>query len=77
MYAIILHLTMTITEMVVMKYIYISKFSMIAAINENFITQILICFNIVTVAIFTIIHWATKKMEIASEYFQYHPPNSS
>ena len=76
-FAVILYLAMTITEMVVMKYIYITKFSMIAAINENFISTTLISFNIVIIAIFIIIHLVTKKMEIAARYFQYNPPNST
>ena len=76
-FAVILHVVMTITEMVVMKYIYITKFSMIAAINENFISTTLIFFNTVTIAIFIIIHLVTKKMEIASRYFQYDPPNQT
>ena len=76
-FAVILHVVMTITEMVVMKYIYITKFSMIAAINENFISTTLIFFNIVIIAIFIIIHLVTKNMEIASRYCQYNPPNST
>ena len=76
-FAVILHVVMTITEMVVMKYIYITKFSMIAAINENFISTTLTLFNIVIIVIFIIIHLVTKKMEIASRYFQYDPPNST
>ena len=75
-FAVILHVVMTITEMVVMKYIYIT-FSMIAAINENFISTTLISFNIVIIAIFIIIHLVTKKMEIAARYLQYNPPNST
>ena len=76
-FAVIFHVGMTITEMVVMRYIYITKFSMIAAINENFISTTLIFFNIVTIAIFIIIHLVTKKMELASRYFQYNPPQST
>ena len=76
-FAVILYLTMTITEMVVMKYIYIARFSMIAAINENFISTTLIFFNIVTIAIFMIIHLVTRKMEFASTNFQYNPSNST
>ena len=68
---------MTITEMVVMKYIYITKFSMIAAINENFISTIFILFNIVVIVINMVIHMVTKNMEIASMYFQYNPPQST
>ena len=76
-FAVILHVVMTFTEMVVMKYIYITKSSMIAAINENFISTTLISFNIVIIAIFIIIHLVTKKMEIAARYLQYNPPNST
>ena len=65
---------MTITEMTLMKYIYISKLS---AINDYFISTTLFFFNIVIIAIFIIIHLVTKKMEIASRYFQYNPPNST
>ena len=76
-FAVILYLAMTITEMVVMKYIYITKFSMIAAIDENFISTTLIFFNIVTIAIFIIIHLVTKNMEIAPKYFQHNVPKST
>ena len=76
-FAVILYLAMTITEMVVMKYIYITKFSMIAVIDENFISTTLIFFNIVTIAIFIIIHLVTKKMEIAPKYFQHNVPKST
>ena len=55
-FPVVLYLTMTIMEMVVMKYIYITKFSMIAAINENFISATLIIFNTVTIAFFITIH---------------------
>ena len=77
-FAVILYLTMTITEMVVMKYIYIARFSMIAAINENFISRTLIFFNIFTIAIFMIIHLVTRgKAGWKRYYFQYNPPNST
>ena len=76
-FAVILYLAMTITEMVVMKYIYITKFSMIAAINENFISTILILFNIVVIVINMVIHMVTKNMEIAPKYFQHNVPKST
>ena len=76
-FAVILHVVMTITEMVVMKYIYITKFSMIAAINENFISTTLTYFNVVIIAIFIIIYMVTKQMEIVSRYFQFNPPYST
>ena len=68
---------MTITEMVVMRCIYVTKFSMITSINENFITSTLTFFNIVIIAIFIIIYMVTKQMEIVSRYFQYTPPYST
>ena len=73
-FAVILYVTMTITEMVVMKYIYIARFSMIAAINEHFISRTLIFFNIVTIAIFMIIHLVTRRMNIG---IQYNPQKST
>jgi hypothetical protein len=76
-FAVFLHLVMTTTEMVVMKYIYITKFSMIAAINENFISTILILFNIVVIVINMVIHMVTKDMEIAPKYFQHNASKST
>ena len=69
-----LHLVMTITEMVVMKCIYISKFSRIAAINENFITATLTLFNMVIIAINIILRLATREMEL---YFYLNPQQSA
>ena len=43
--AYLLYLVFTVTEMVVMKALYILRFSRIAAMNENFITLNLILFN--------------------------------
>ena len=71
-----LHLVMTITEMVVMKCIYISKFSRIAAINENFITTILTIFNMVIIAINVSLRLATREME-TSTIWTYHYPQQS
>ena len=65
---------MTITEMTLMKYIYISK---LAAINDYFISTTLFFFNIVIIAINIIIHLVTRKMEIAPMYFQHNPPKST
>ena len=59
-----LHSVMTFTEMVVMKCIYIWKFSRIAAINENFITTTLTLFNMVIIAINIILRLATREMEM-------------
>ena len=62
-FPVVLYLTMTIMEMVVMKYIYISKFSKIAAMNEYFISTSLTLFNIVIIAINVILRLATREME--------------
>ena len=49
-----LHLCLTIAEMVLMKVIYILRFSMIAIMDENFITTILNMFNMVFISILVI-----------------------
>ena len=72
--AVCLHLVMTITEMVVMKCIYIWKFSRIAAINENFISTSLTLFNMVIIAINMILRFATREMEL---YFYLNPQQSA
>ena len=74
--AVRLHMMMTITEMVVMKCIYISKFSRIAAINENFISTTLTLFNMVIIAINIIFRLATREME-TSPWYLYHSPQQS
>ena len=65
---------MTITEIVVLKYIYISNFSRIAAINENFISTTLTLFNMVIIAINIILRLATREMEL---YFYLNPQQSA
>ena len=74
--AVFLHLLMTVTEMVVMKCIYISKFSRIAAMNENFISTTLTLFNMVIIAINVILRLATREMETSPFYFYYNPQHS-
>ena len=74
--AVSLHLVMTITEMVVMKCIYISKFSRIAVINENFISTTLTLFNIVIITINLILHLVTKELE-TSTTIHFNPPKST
>ena len=49
MYGIIgttIFMILTITEMIIMKVIYIHKFSKVAVMNEYFISTILVAFNI-------------------------------
>ena len=75
--AVSLHVVMTITEMVVMKCIYIWKFSRIAAINENFITTTLTLFNMVIIAINIILRLATRQMETTPLYSYRNPQQST
>ena len=72
-----LHLVMTITEMVVMKCIYISKFSRIAAVNESFITTTLTLFNMVIIAINIILRLVTREVETSPVYFYHNPQQSA
>ena len=75
--AVSLHVVMTITEMVVMKCIYISKFSRIAAINENFISTTLTLFNMVIIAINVILRLTTRQMETTPLYLYHNPQKSA
>ena len=75
--AVSLHLVMTITEMVVMKCIYIWKFSRVAAINENFISTNLTLFNTVIIAINIILRLATRQMETSPLYLHLNPQQSA
>ena len=74
-HSVLIYLVMTTTEMVVMKNIYISKFSRIASINENFISTILTSFNGVIIAINIILRLVTREMENLSWYYTYNPPH--
>ena len=71
--AVSLHLLMTITEMVVMRCIYISKFSTIAAMNEYFISTTLTLFNMVIIAINIILRLSTRAIETFPVYFYLNP----
>ena len=75
--AVILHLAMTITEMVVMKNIYIFRFSRIAAINENFILKTLTLFNVVIIVINLILRLGTREFETSPWYFYINPQQSA
>ena len=72
-FAIGLHVVMTVTEMVVMKCVYIWKFSRIAAVNEKIISTTLTLFNMVIIAINIILRLATREMEL---YFYLNPQQS-
>ena len=71
--AVSLHLLMTVTEMVVMRCIYILKFSTIAAMNEYFISTTLTLFNMVIIAINIILRLATREMETSVFCSFYNP----
>ena len=75
--AVILHLAMTITEMVVMKNIYIFRFSRIAAINENFISTTLTLFNVIIIVINLILRLGTREFETSPWYFSINPQQSA
>ena len=72
-FAVSLHVIMTMTEMVVMKCIYISKFSRIAIINEYFITTTLTLFNMVIIAINIILRLASGEVETSPMYLYHNP----
>ena len=57
-------LLLTITEIFILKVLYIYKFSTIAVINEYFIKNILIGFNIIFIGINVIILGLLKEYEI-------------
>ena len=61
-----LYLVMTTTEMVAMKCFYISKFSKIAIINENFVSTTLTLSNLVIITINLILHLVTKELETST-----------
>ena len=63
-----LHLCLTIAEMVLMKVIYILRFSMIAIMDENFITTILNMFNMVFISILVIFRMMSDEQETTSWY---------
>ena len=71
--AVNLHLAMTIAEMVVMKNIYIFRFSRIAAINENFISTTLTLLNFIIIVINTMLRMGTREIETSPWYFNLNP----
>ena len=75
-FAIGLHVVMTLTEMVVMKCVYIWKFSRIAAVNEKIISTTLTLFNMVIIAINVILRLATREMETSTIYTCHYPQQS-
>ena len=64
------YMILSITEIVVMKVIYIFKFSRIASMDEYFITTTLISFNIVIILIIMVLRVTVKEYE-SSAMFAY------
>ena len=61
----LLYFLLTSTEIIVLKVVYIYKFSTIAAVNEYFLKNILILFNITVIGIFIFILLTLKEYETA------------
>ena len=63
-----LHLCLTTAEMVLMKVIYILRFSRIAAMDEYFISTVLIMFNSVVILIIVMFRMVSKDIEVTAWY---------
>ena len=61
--SLVLYLTLTITQMTTLKTFYMYKYSVIAAIDENFITNILVKMNIIIISMNTIVRLVLKEYE--------------
>ena len=76
--AYLLYVVFTVTEMVVMKALYILRFSRIAAMNENFITLNLILFSGMLISWNIIMRLTLREYEVNPWlylYFDYNPIN--
>ena len=67
-----LYFVLAITEIIIMKVIYIYKFSMITSMNEYFVTTLLILFNIVLVGISVTNHLIVKEYETSNHAYLCH-----
>ena len=67
----ITYIILTLTEMTILKVIYIYKFSRIAALDEYFLTRIIIFFNFVFITIFNTIRLALKEHETNPAFTNY------
>ena len=65
------YLILTLTEMTILKVIYIYKFSRIAAVNEYFINRMLIFLNFAVIMIFTSIRIILKEYETNPGFIHY------
>ena len=74
--AYILYLVLTITEMVVVKALYIFNYSRIAAMNEYFITSTLINFNVLIIGLNIVLRLTLREFEVNPWfhlYFVHYP----
>ena len=65
----LLYIVLAITEMIILKVLYIFKFSTIAAVNEYFMKNILISFNVVMIGVNLIIRLTLKEHETSPHRF--------
>ena len=61
-----LYFTLTMTEIVIMKVLYIFKFSTVTSVNEYFVKTFLISFNVVVVAIHVVMRLMLKEYETSA-----------
>ena len=69
-YRIIMHVLLTLAEMVIVKILYIYKFSIIAAMDEYFLTNFITLFNIMINFGFTIIRYSLGEHRRTRVYFR-------
>ena len=63
---------MTIAEMVIFKILYLYKYSYIAIMNEYFLTNFIISFNLVVISYLTMIRICLKEESRTRNYFRYY-----
>ena len=68
-YRIIMHVLLTLAEMVIVKILYIYKFFIIAAMDEYFLTYFITLFNIMINFGFTIIRYSLGEHRRTRVYF--------
>ena len=69
-------LSLTITEIIILKVLYIYKFSTIAVVNEYFIKNILIGFNMIFIGVNVIILGLLKEHETDPAFSPHKNKNS-
>ena len=65
-YGCTLYLLLTITEIIVLKVIYINKFSTIAMVNEYFLKKVLILSNFTVIGVYILILLSLREYETSS-----------